>query len=99
MNIDNIKEVQAKSNKMISEIHFKEQCSWLRNSKNKKNLEEDFSKEIYDDLKDKKIYLELLEKEIKDIFSSRDFTNKEKKRIYELTNESFWKWKFNLSKK
>lgn len=99
MNIDNIKEVQAKSNKMISEIHFKEQCSWLRNSKKKKNLEEDFSKEIYDDLKDKKIYLELLEKEIKDIFSSRDFTNKEKKRIYELTNESFWKWKFNLSKK
>ncbi len=99
MNIDNIKEVQAKSNKMISEIHFKEQCSWLRNSKNKKNLEEDFSKEIYDNLKDKKIYLELLEKEIKDIFSSRDFTNKEKKRIYELTNESFWKWKFNLSKK
>jgi len=37
MNIDNIKEVQAKSNKMISEIHFKEQCSWLRNSKKKKN--------------------------------------------------------------
>lgn len=99
MNIDNIKEVQAKSNKMISEIHFKEQCSWLRNSKKKKNLEEDFSKEIYDDLKDKKIYLELLEKELKDIFSSRDFTNKEKKRIYELTNEYFWKWKFNLSKK
>ena len=99
MNIDNIKEVQAKSNKMISEIHFKEQCSWLRNSKKKKNLEEDFSKEIYDDLKDKKIYLELLEKEIKDIFSSRDFTNKEKKRIYELTNEYFWNWKFNLSKK
>ncbi|MCH1963242.1 hypothetical protein ACSXCN_10055 [Clostridium perfringens] len=99
MNIDNIKEVQAKSNKMISEIHFKEQCSWLRNSKKKKNLEEDFSKEIYDDLKDKKIYLELLEKELKDIFSSRDFTNKEKKRIYELTNEYFWNWKFNLSKK
>ncbi len=99
MNIDNIKEVQAKSNKMISEIHFKEQCSWLRNSKKEKNLEEDFSKEIYDDLKDKKIYLELLEKEIKDIFSSRDFINKEKKRIYELTNEYFWKWKFNLSKK
>ncbi|GAA0066306.1 TPA: hypothetical protein I9097_000424 [Clostridium perfringens] len=99
MNIDDLKEVQVKNNKMISEIHFKEQCSWLRNSKKKKNLEEDFSKEIYDDLKDKKIYLELLEKEIKDIFSSRDFTNKEKKRIYELTNESFWKWKFNLSKK
>ena len=57
MNIDNIKEVQAKSNKMISEIHFKEQCSWLRNSKKKKN------------------------------------------RIYELTNESFWKWKLNIDKK
>ncbi len=38
MNIDNIKEVQAKSNKMISEIHFKEQCSWLRNSKRKKRF-------------------------------------------------------------
>ena len=38
MNIDNMKEVQAKSNKMISEIHFKEQCSWLRNSKKKKDL-------------------------------------------------------------
>lgn len=99
MNIDNIKEVQAKNNKMISESHFKEQCSWLRNSKKKKNLEEDFSKEIYDDLKDKKIYLELLEKEIIDIFSSKDFTIKEKKHIYELTNESFWKWKFNASKK
>ncbi len=99
MNIDNIKEVQAKNNKMISESHFKEQCSWLRNSKKKKNLEEDFSKEIYDDLKDKKIYLELLEKEIRDIFSSRDFTIKEKKHIYELTNESFWKWEFNTSKK
>ena len=60
MNIDNIKEVQAKSNKMISEIHFKEQCSWLRNSKKKKNLTNDFSKEIYENLKDKKIYLELL---------------------------------------
>ena len=38
MNIDNIKEVQAKSNKMISEIHFKEQCSWLRNSKKKNSF-------------------------------------------------------------
>lgn len=99
MNIDNIKEVQAKNNKMISEIHFKEQCSWLRNSKKRKNLEEDFSKEIYDDLKDKRIYLELLEKEIRDIFSSKDFTSKEKKRIYELTNEFFWKWKFTIDKK
>ena len=49
MNIDNIKEVQAKSNKMISEIHFKEQCSWLRNSKKKKDLKNNFSKEIYED--------------------------------------------------
>ncbi len=56
MNIDNIKEVQAKSNKMISEIHFKEQCSWLRNSKRKKKkrFKNNFSKEIYEDLKDKK---------------------------------------------
>ena len=76
MNIDNIKEVQAKSNKMISEIHFKEQCSWLRNSKKKKGLKNNFSKEIYEDLKDKKMYLELLEKEISDIFSSKDFTSK-----------------------
>ncbi|MCI2778300.1 hypothetical protein ACQR22_05700 [Clostridium perfringens] len=99
MNIDNIKEVQAKSNKMISEIHFKEQCSWLRNSKKKKDLKDDFSKEIYEDLKDKKMYLDLLEKEISDIFSSKDFTSKEKNRIYELTNESFWKWKLTIDKK
>lgn len=99
MNIDNIKEVQAKSNKMISEIHFKEQCSWLRNSKKKKDLKDDFSKEIYEDLKDKKMYLDLLEKEISDIFSSKEFTSKEKIRIYELTNESFWKWKLTLDKK
>ena len=46
MNIDNIKEVQAKSNKMISEIHFKEQCSWLRNSKKKKNLQMTFQKKF-----------------------------------------------------
>lgn len=99
MNIEDLKEVQAKNNKMISEIHFKEQCSWLRNSKNKKNLKEDFSKEIFDDLEEKKIYLELIEKEIKDIFSCTEFTTKEKKQLYELTNESFWKWKFNLQKK
>ncbi|MDM0496233.1 hypothetical protein QTH19_03250 [Clostridium perfringens] len=99
MNIDNIKEVQAKRNKMISQIHFKEQCSWLRNSKKKKDLKDDFSKEIYEDLKDKKMYLDLLEKEISDIFSSKEFTSKEKIRIYELTNESFWKWKLTLDKK
>lgn len=99
MNIDDLKEVQVKNNKMISEIHFKEQCSWISNSKKKKNLEEDFSKEIYDDLEEKKIYLKLLEREIKDIFSCREFTNKEKKHIYELTNEAFWKWKFNITKK
>ncbi|MBI5997017.1 hypothetical protein [Clostridium perfringens] len=99
MNIDNIKEVQAKSNKMISEIHFKEQCSWLRNSKKKKDLKDDFSKEIYEDLKNKKMYLDLLEKEISDIFSSKEFTSKEKIRIYELTNESFWKWKLTIDKK
>ncbi|ELC8441491.1 hypothetical protein QYB59_000490 [Clostridium perfringens] len=99
MNIDDLKEVQVKNNKMISEIHFKEQCSWLRNSKKKKNLEEDFSKEIYDDFQEKKIYLELVEKEIKDIFSSKEFTSKEKKHIHELTNEAFWKWKFNITKK
>ncbi len=45
------------------------------------------------------MYLELLEKEISDIFSSKDFSSKEKKRIYELTNESFWKWKFTIDKK
>lgn len=84
---------------MISEIHFKEQCSWLRNSKKKKDLKYDFSKEIYEDLKDKKMYLDLLEKEISDIFSSKEFTSKEKKRIYELTNESFWKWKLTIDKK
>ncbi|EOU1929876.1 hypothetical protein DMN34_13150, partial [Clostridium perfringens] len=78
---------------------FKEQCSWLRNSKKKKDLKNNFSKEIYEDLKDKKIYLELLEKEINDIFSSKDFTSKEKNHIYELTNESFWKWKLNIDKK
>lgn len=99
MNIDNIKEVQAKSNKMISEIHFKEQCSWLRNSKKKKDLKYNFSKEIFEDLKDKKMYLDLLEKEISDIFSSKEFTSKEKNRIYELTNESFWKWKLTIDKK
>ena len=99
MNIDNIKEVQAKSNKMISEIHFKEQCSWLRNSKKKKDLKDDFSKEIYEDLKDKKMYLDLLEKEISDIFSSKEFISEEKNRIYELTNESFWKWKLAIDKK
>ncbi|MDZ4991374.1 hypothetical protein GNF80_00110 [Clostridium perfringens] len=99
MNIDDLKEVQVKNNKMISEIHFKEQCSWLRNSKKKKNLEEDFSKEIYDDFQEKKIYLELVEKEIKDIFSSKEFTAKEKKHIYELTNEAFWRWKININKK
>lgn len=70
MNIDNIKEVQEKSNKMISEIHFKEQCSWLRNSK-RKRFKNNFSKEIYEDLKDKKMYLELLEKEISDIFLAK----------------------------
>ena len=99
MNIDNIKEVQAKSNKMISEIHFKEQCSWLRNSKKKKDLKDDFSKEIYEDLKDKKMYLDLLEKEISDIFSSKEFISEEKNRIYELANESFWKWKLAIDKK
>ena len=65
----------------------------------KKDLKNNFSKEIYEDLKDKKIYLELLEKEISDIFSSKDFTSKEKNHIYELTNESFWKWKLNIDKK
>lgn len=99
MNIEDLKEVQVKNNKMISEIHFKEQCSWLRNSKKKKNLEDDFSKEIFYNFEEKNIYLELIEKEIIDIFSCKEFTNKEKKKLYDLTNEAFWKWKFNLTKK
>ena len=67
--------------------------------KKEKRFKNNFSKEIYEDLKDKKIYLELLEKEISDIFSSKDFTSKEKIRLYELTNESFWKWKLTIDKK
>lgn len=36
MNIDNIKEVQAKSNKIISEIHLKNNVAGLETQKRKK---------------------------------------------------------------
>ena len=78
---------------------MKNKYSIIQSTRMKKDLKNNFSKEIYEDLKDKKIYLELLEKEINDIFSSKDFTSKEKNHIYELTNESFWKWKLNIDKK
>lgn len=98
MNTDNLKEVQLKTNKMISKGHFKEQCSWLSN-KHSTNYEKIDSKEIEYHCKNKEEYLELLSKEIQLLFISEAFTKREKKQLYELTIRAFWEWQLRGQKK
>lgn len=98
MSIDDLKEVQAKTNKMISKRHFKDKCCWISNQ-NLSNSDNISPKEINSSSRNKEEYLSLLSKEIKLLFISKDFTNKEKKHIYEVTTEAFWQWKIKSQKK
>lgn len=97
MDSNNLKEIQLKSNKMISKVHFKEKCSWISNKNSIPLNDKETIEEV--SYKTKEEYLNIIKDELELIFSSTEFTKREKKKVYELANEAYWRFKLTSSKK